>query len=177
MWTVTEEAYEIDSSKLSDYGKQLVDEYFLYSKHGENGQNIYLLPHDIAVNLSYEEQEALQLPIRYSFNLNLANTRNITREMEFIVCLQDMTGHETTEYLRKGSYIRFRDGKEYILSEPHYRVFEIVENYDREIKTKHDKDEKIYQNFISIAEIQDLSKDLSIDYKQQTCHSSRKDVY
>ena len=33
MWIVTEEAYEIDSSKLSDYGKQLVDEYFLYSKH------------------------------------------------------------------------------------------------------------------------------------------------
>ena len=162
MWTVTKEAYEIDSSKLSDYGKQLVDEYFLYSKHGENGQNIYLLPHDIAVNLSYEDQEALQLPFRYSFNLNLTNTESVIREMGFKVCLQDVTGHETSEYLRKGSYIRFRDGKEYILSAPHYRVFEIVEHYDREIRTKQDKDEKIYQNYISIAEIQELSNDLSI---------------
>lgn len=162
MWIVTEEAYEIDSSQLSDYGKQLVDEYFLYSKHGENEQNIYLLPHDIAVSLSYEEQAALQLPLRYSFNLNLTNTGNVTNQMRFEVYLQDMTGQETTEYLRKGSYIRFRDGKEYILSEPHYRVFDIITRYDEEIVTKQDSEDKRYQNFISIAEIQNLSKDLSI---------------
>ena len=162
MWTITDEAYELDSSQLSEYGKQLVDEYFLYSKFGENGEGIYLLPHDIAVNLTYEEQNALQLPPRYNLNLYISNKGTITKEMQYEVLLQDETGNETKEYLRKGSYIRFQNGKEYILPSSHYGIFDIVNRYDKEIVTKQDLAERKYQNFMSIAEIQALSNDLSI---------------
>lgn len=162
MWTITDEEYEIDSSQLSEYGKQLVDEYFLYSKFSENGEDIYLLPHDIAVNLTYEEQNALQLPPRYNLNLYITNKGTVTKEMQYEVLLQDETGNETKEYLRKGSYIRFQNGKEYILPSSHYGIFDIVNRYDKEIVTKQDLDERKYQNFMSIAEIQALSTDLSI---------------
>ena len=167
-WEVTDKGYIFSSENVEDELWQiLADELDVMAAEDRAvlvAPQVYLLSHDVAAGLDYEERDLLLLPRNFPYNFRITTTGNVAdKNFNYNLELLKPNGDPFINPQIVGSYVKINDELDYLLNAKQLNIVKEVQDFnDGEVLPENLKDRQRY-NFLSLAAIKANGQSIEAD--------------
>ena len=167
-WKVTDKGYIFSQKNVVDeLWSILADELDVMAAEDRAvlvAPEVYLLSHDVAASLDYEERDLLLLPRNFPYNFRITTTGNVVdKNFNYNLELLKPNGEPFINPQIVGSYVKINDELEYLLNTQQLSIVKEVQAFNGgEVLPEDLKDRQRY-NFLSLAVIKANGQSIEAD--------------
>lgn len=167
-WEVTDKGYIFSAENVEDELWQILTDELDVMVAEERAvlvaSDVYLLSHDIAASLDYEERDLLLLPRNFPYNFRITTTGNVAdKNFNYNLELLKPNGDPFINPQIVGSYVKINDELEYLLNTQQLSIVKEVQTFNDGEVLPEDLKERQQYNFLSLATIKSNGQSIEAD--------------